>query len=147
MEERQESIIAAEHAGFWIRLYAYVIDIIVLWIIILMIYLLTTISGADIYSVLYNTIFGIVGFIIGIAYFVCFWAWRGQTPGKMAFGIKVIRTDGSDIGWGHSFLRCAGYILSAAIICIGYLWIAFDSRKQGIHDKIADSFVIKLPSG
>jgi len=89
--------------------------------------------------------FFIIWFIIPIVYIVAFWTWRGQTPGKIALGIKIIRTDGSSIDLERSVLRYVGYIISAFIFMIGYLWIAFDSRKQGIHDKIADTYVIRLP--
>ncbi len=83
--------------------------------------------------------------LIGVAYFVAFWVWRGQTPGKMVAGIRVIRTDGSNITLGVAFLRCLGYIVSAAVIFIGFIWVAFDRHKQGFHDKIAETYVVKLP--
>ena len=88
---------------------------------------------------------GVIDWLIEIAYFVGFWSWRGQTPGKMVVGIKVIRTDSSLITWPYAFLRYLGYIVSAMTLGIGFIWIAFDSHKQGIHDKIADTYVVKLP--
>jgi len=63
----------------------------------------------------------------------------------MALGIKIIRTDGSSISLGRSILRYIGYIIFGFILFIGYLWIAFDPEKQGIHDKIADTYVVRLP--
>ena len=86
-----------------------------------------------------------VSWLIGIPYFVGFWVWRGQTPGKMAMGIKVIGTDSSPITWQYALLRYFGYVVSAGIVFVGFVWIAFDSHKQGIHDKIADTYVVKLP--
>jgi uncharacterized RDD family membrane protein YckC len=80
-----------------------------------------------------------------IMYFAGFWAWRGQTPGKMVFRIKVTRFDGSPIGWGGAFLRICGYVFSTFILTIGFWWLAFDSRRQGIHDKIAETFVVRIP--
>ncbi len=63
----------------------------------------------------------------------------------MAIRVKVIRTDGSEIGYGRAFLReVPGKFLSGLILGIGYLMIAFDAQKQGLHDKIADTYVIKL---
>jgi uncharacterized RDD family membrane protein YckC len=87
----------------------------------------------------------LVSTLITIAYYVVFWTWRGQTPGKMAAGVKVIRTDGSNITLGYALLRYLGYIVSGIMLGIGFLWIAFDPRKQGIHDKIADTYVVKVP--
>ena len=78
-----------------------------------------------------------IGFIIEVACYVGFWTWRGQTPDKIARGIKIILSDGSFIGPGRSILRYAGYIISSLALMIGYLWIVIDHQKQGIHDKIA----------
>ena len=162
MEQQQEGILA-EYAGFWMRLGAYLIDGIILGVISSFIWTIGSIIGLiaglaaiggggeeffDVASLLVNVVYiviGIINFIIGVAYFVCFWKWRGQTPGKMALGIRVIRTDGSSIGWGRALLRYLGYIVSTIILLIGSLWIAFDGRKQGVHDKIADTYVVRLP--
>ncbi len=82
---------------------------------------------------------------ITVAYSVIFWAGRGQTPGMMLLNTKVLRGDGTHIGTGHALLRYLGYIVCFLMAGIGFLWIIFDSRKQGIHDKIADTVVVKLP--
>ena len=85
------------------------------------------------------------GIVVSIVYWLGFWVWRGQTPGKMAVGIKVIRTDSSPVKWQCAVRRCLGYVVSAITLFIGFIWVAFDSRKQGIQDKIADTYVVKLP--
>lgn len=149
MWEKQE-IIAVEYAGFWVRLGAQIIDLIILSIIgwIICFIILSLVSGdlnAEDYANFRGSLVIVVGFILVVTYCIAFWVWRGQTPGKIAVGIKIIRTDTASIGLGRSILRYIGYIISGLIFMIGYLWIAFDSRKQGIHDKIADTYVIKLP--
>ena len=63
----------------------------------------------------------------------------------MIAGIKIIRTDSSPIEWTHAVLRYFGYIVCFLTLTIGFIWIAFDERKQGLHDKIADTYVVKLP--
>lgn len=83
--------------------------------------------------------------LITIAYILGFWVWRGQTPGKMLAGIKIIRTDSSPLDWPHAILRYLGYLVSTVTLLIGFIWIAFDHKKQGLHDKIADTYVVKLP--
>jgi uncharacterized RDD family membrane protein YckC len=83
-----------------------------------------------------------LGVLIGAAYFVVFWATTGQTPGKMALGIKVISTEGSPVSWGKALLRYLGYIISGLVLSIGFIWVAFDAKRQGWHDKIAGTYVV-----
>lgn len=82
-------------------------------------------------------------FLVGIGYYVYFWSTTGATPGKQAMGLKVISTDGSTPTATKAFIRYVGYIVSAIPIFLGFIWIAFDSQKQGWHDKIAGTYVIK----
>jgi uncharacterized RDD family membrane protein YckC len=126
---------ALEYAGFWVRLGAGVIDLLALaFMIIIVAYFFPA-------PVIWVT----SGLVISAAYWVGFWIWRGQTPGKMALGIKVIRTDSSPVKWQCALCRFLGYIISAITLFIGFIWVAFDGHKQGIHDKIADTYVVKLP--
>ena len=83
--------------------------------------------------------------LVNIAYFVGFWVRRGQTPGKMLLGIKLIRIDASNITLSVALLRYLGYIVSIAVLFIGFIWIALDSRKQGFHDKMAETYVVRIP--
>lgn len=152
-----------DYAGFWLRLGAMIIDGAILW------GLNTLITG------LWNTASGLpwngaapqaieqgvttvrlwwlgvlVFFLMLVFYFVGFWAWRGQTPGKMACRIKVTRFNGAPIGWGTALLRFCGYIISTMTffaLWIGFWWVAFDARRQGWHDKIAETFVVRIPTG
>ncbi len=88
---------------------------------------------------------GIVFACLLTAYTLFFWAWRGATPGKMIMGIKIIRTDSSPLTLDRAVIRFFSSILSGLILYIGFIMIAFDERKQGLHDKIADTYVVKLP--
>jgi uncharacterized RDD family membrane protein YckC len=87
-------------------------------------------------------LFTVFGFILSIAYYVGFWVRSGQTPGKTALGLKVVSTDGSPVSWGKAFLRYIGYIINIIIFLLGFLWIAFDQKRQGWHDKMAGTYVI-----
>ncbi len=137
---------ALEYAGFWIRLGAAVVDFIILLLIMSIIYYAVfRFIRFMIPPSIFIIIFSLLSWLIGIAYIVVFWVWRGQTPGKMITGIKVIRTDSSPITWQYALIRCGGCIVSAIILFIGFIWIAFDSHKQGLHDKIADTYVVKIP--
>jgi len=145
---------ALEYAGFWIRLGASIIDIIFILLILYTIYYI--VSGFSVQTVSTTLSIPSVGltswlinlvYLLGLSlvYIIGFWLWRGQTPGKMIVGIKVIRTDSSPITWQYACRRYLGYIASTLILCIGFIIIAFDKRKQGLHDRIADTYVVKLP--
>lgn len=134
MEQKPKEF-ALEYAGFWIRLGAGIVDLLILGFIV---GIVACVFPSPIICIA-------VGLLVSVAHFVGFWVWRGQTPGKMAMGIKVIRTDSSPLTLQYALLRYLGYIVSAIILFVGFIWIAFDSRKQGIHDKIADTYVVKLP--
>ena len=61
----------------------------------------------------------------------------------MAMGIKVISTDGSPVAWGKALLRYIGYIVSGIPLSLGFIWAAFDAKRQGRHDKIASTYVVR----
>jgi len=107
-----------EYAGFWIRLAGWLIDVV----------LLSIISWG----------------LVNVVYFIGFWMWRGQTPGQMVTNTKVVRVDGKPVDLRTAVLRFLGYILCILTFGIGFLIIAGDERKQGLHDKIADTYVIPV---
>jgi uncharacterized RDD family membrane protein YckC len=77
-------------------------------------------------------------------YFIGFWTWRAQTPGMMLLGLRIARdADGTPPGLGRSILRYIGFFISAIVLFIGFIWVAFDSKKQGWHDKIAGTVVVR----
>jgi uncharacterized RDD family membrane protein YckC len=77
-----------------------------------------------------------------ILYYIGFWTTDGQTMGKTIVGLKVIRTDGTQLSVGRALLRYIGYIVSASLFSIGFLWAAFDPKRQGWHDKLAGTLVV-----
>ena len=137
---------ALEYAGFWIRFGAYLLDLLILF---LLLFFLTTIFSPYIDSLfksaLSTAIFSLIMLAIYMVYFVTFWVWRGQTLGMMIAGIKVIRTDSSVLDWYRAVLRFGAGILCVLTLFLGFIWIAFDPKKQGLNDKIADTYVVKLP--
>ena len=138
------------YAGFWIRVLAYLLDSVLLITVQTALSLLInlTIGMLGIATEgdpAINTIIWLFGAVLSISYAVFFTGYCGQTPGKMVLRIKVIRTDGSPINYGRAALReVLGKFISSILLGIGYLMVAFDNRKQGLHDKIADTYVIKL---
>ena len=157
--ERYKVYATIDYAGFWIRLVAFLIDGIILGVIIWVFNgLWSLVFGFGLMSgsvdplmpdVAVGAAFWVLGilipFLIVMAYLVGFWGWRGQTPGKMVLGIKITYIDGSDIDWSAVILRLLGYVISFLIVFVGYFWVLFDDYRQGLHDKIADTYVISLP--
>ena len=114
--------------GFGPRLGAYLID----WVILIVI-------GA-----ILNAIhLGGLGFFVGMAYFGYFWGTTGQSLGMQALGMKVVRTDGQPVSVVLAIVRYICYIISAIPLFLGFLWIIWDSKKQGFHDKIVGTVVVR----
>lgn len=80
-------------------------------------------------------------FVTILFYFTYFHGTTGRTPGKMLLGLQVVSADAKMITFGTAFLRTVGYFISF-IYLLGFIWAAFDKRKQGWHDKIAGTVVI-----
>jgi len=126
-----------EKAGWWTRFFAIFIDSIGLGVI-----------SAILTSVLYGgdtTASSGIQTLIGVVYFVYFWSsyGKGQTVGMRALNIKVVKTDGSQLDLVGAFLRYIGLVVSVACVFVGVIWAAFDANKQGWHDKIASTYVVK----
>jgi uncharacterized RDD family membrane protein YckC len=89
----------------------------------------------------------IVNMIINLGYSIGFLVWRGATPGKMALGLVVINTEFGKISFVKAALReTIGRFLAVLVIGLGYLWIIWDEKKQGWHDKIAGTLVVEQKS-
>lgn len=136
----------ANYAGFWVRLGAFMIDLVLICIISVPIIVAIMRSSEWLAAGGYLIVgpyilLGVLG-SIGLVYFPSFWTWRGQTPGKMALGIKIIRTDGNPISFGRAILRYLGYLVCFLSVYIGFVVIAFQKQKRGVHDLIADTCVI-----
>jgi len=85
-----------------------------------------------------------VGFGWSAIYFTAFLAlWRGQTPGKRATRVRVLRLDGKPLGWWISFERFGGYAASFSVGLIGFAQILWDRNRQGLHDKACETVVIR----
>jgi len=126
-------------AGFWIRVLAFIIDSIIIAVV-----------NAIIAAILNSSTTGRSGIqtLLGIIYFTYFWSasspWPGQTIGDKVLNLRVIRTDGSDLSIVQALIRYVGLFISFIVIFIGVIWVAFDPNKQGWHDKIAGTYVIKV---
>jgi uncharacterized RDD family membrane protein YckC len=88
---------------------------------------------------------GILGFIVGAGYQWYFLTQQnGQTLGKMLMNIRVIKTNGEPIADADAILRYIGYLINTPIIMLGWIWAFIDPNQQGWHDKLAETYVIKV---
>ncbi len=95
------------------------------------------------YQLLYS-LFGYLQIILPLILTVWFWRRYRATPGKMALKLEVVDADsGKTASFGQCIGRFIAYIISAIPFHLGFIWAAFDKRKQGWHDKLANTVVIK----
>ncbi len=114
---------SVHYAGFWIRVVANIVDTLVLLIPMIIVDLIIPVVGGLILWIMYK------GLFLG--------NWNGQTIGKKACGIRVVDLTLHPCSMGQAFGRTFAEFLSTIILLIGYLMVAFDGRKQSLHDKMA----------
>jgi len=138
------AVTRVEYAGFWIRLVAYILDAIILAIPLTVLNLVLRPNPNDPASGHPILLFALT-VALEVAYFAGFWASTMQaTIGQRVCGLRVVSAaDLGPISFGQSVGRFFAMWLSAAILCIGLIMIAFTERKQGLHDMIVGTYVIK----
>lgn len=138
------------YAGFWRRLVALIADILILNLLgAILLALYRRITGSQwTFGIGLNLSFdGLVELLViwaaaGVVIVICWLLFRG-TPGKLLMGCQVEDARGGGrLQPGQATLRYFGYLVSVFSAGIGFLWVAWDKRKQGFHDKIARTVVI-----
>lgn len=132
------------YGGFWIRLVAYVIDAILISIAygVIGAAMGINIFNPDIENIDPTT--NLISLVIGWLYFSLMESSeRGATIGKMAMGLRVVTSDYKRLSFLNATGRYFAKIISAIILCIGFIMIAFTDKKRGLHDMIAGTLVIK----
>jgi uncharacterized RDD family membrane protein YckC len=115
-------------AGFWIRMAALWLDIIIVAI-------------ACNFLHLHDGLF----MIAVAAYGAVMWKLRGTTVGGIVCNLRIVRQDGRELDWATAIVRGLACFLSTIALGLGFLWIAFDGERQGWHDKIAGTVVVRVP--
>jgi uncharacterized RDD family membrane protein YckC len=137
-----------EYAGFWIRVLAALID--TLLVVAITVPLLMAIFGVSLEHTgwLAAAADFLISWVAPAIAVIVFWITRQATPGKMAVSAKIVdaRTGGA-LSVGQSIGRYLGYFVSTVPLCLGLIWVAFDKRKQGWHDKLAGTVVIRERKG
>jgi uncharacterized RDD family membrane protein YckC len=87
----------------------------------------------------------VVAILIGVAYRPWMWSRGGQTVGYKVMRLRVVRAhDGGPLSGSQAIGRFLGYIVSAFVFYLGFIWILFDEKRQGWHDKLAGTVVIEV---
>ena len=133
------------YVGFWLRLVATIIDVIIIIVVILP--LLLAIYGKSYFDpgkLIKGPLDFLISCILPAVAVIILWRYKAATPGKMLISARIV--DAKSFGvpsTGRLIIRYFGYILSAIPFCFGFIWIAFDKKKQSWHDKLAGTVVVR----
>ena len=120
------------HAAFLDRLAAFVLDVILVVI---------TAQVLDLTRHDHDS----AVFVLLLAYHIGFWTWKGTTVGGIICQLRVVRVDGAPLRFADALVRGLSSIFSLAVLGLGGLWILRDPERQAWHDKIAGTYVVKVP--
>lgn len=134
-----------KYAGFWIRTVAAIIDTLLMIIIIAPV--LTGIYGKEYWlsdSLIQGSWDVMFSYILPAIAVVLFWSYKSATPGKMLMKLTIVDAKtGGKPSTGQLIGRYLGYYVSIIPLCLGIIWVGIDKRKQGWHDKLAGTVVIR----
>jgi uncharacterized RDD family membrane protein YckC len=139
-----------EYVGFWVRVVASLVDTVLL--VLIVVPLLATVYGRGYVEMSIGTVPGtpdlLISWVLPAVAVIAFWVARQATPGKMLFSARIVdaRT-GRDPSAGQCIGRYLAYFVSSIPFCLGFLWVAIDRRKQGWHDKLAGTVVVRPARG
>ena len=130
------------YVGFWARFLAFVIDSIC--VLLLTVPLMFAVYGQATSPTPFALGDILINIVLPAVAVIALWIAFGATPGKMALGATIVDADsGAPLTLSKAVVRYLGYFLSIIPLCAGFAWIAFDKRKQGWHDKLANSVVVR----
>jgi uncharacterized RDD family membrane protein YckC len=132
------AISALPRAGFWIRIGALLIDVILVAVVI-------GVARGLLPSALHVQPPGVV--VLLAIYGAILWKVKGTTIGGIICGLRIVRTDGRELDWPTAVVRALGCFLSAIVVFLGFIWVAIDDEKQSWHDKIAGTVVVYSRGG
>lgn len=141
----QEQEFIKKPAGFWIRFWAYLIDIIIVGaisgLLVKPIFRVVDYPIKDPIFLLYSP-YKLILLALFLAYFLLMTKFFSQTVGKMIMGIRVVKKSGEPLGWGTLLFReVVGRYISKTLL-IPYLLVIFMPRKEALHDLFADTEVV-----
>jgi uncharacterized RDD family membrane protein YckC len=86
-----------------------------------------------------------VAFVLSLAYHVSFWTLKATTLGGIICQLRLVRVDGGRVGFPDAFVRGLTGIFSLAVVGLGFLWMLKDPERQTWHDRVAGTYVVKVP--
>lgn len=130
-------------AGFWVRFWAYVIDLLVVFAVTsILIKPIFALLGLETEETIWYAPYAILSALVFYGYFVLMTKFFGQTVGKMIMGIRVVSLKTDQLSWSTLLFReWIGRFINATILPL-YWIVGFTPLKQGVHDFIADTTVI-----
>jgi len=139
---------AFRYAGFWIRLVAYIVDLVVMSVfggvvgLIFGVGTFAVMSGHVTTDATMRIVGNLIGFIIGVSYETFMIGKFGATLGKIACKIKVVTAEGERVSYLRALGRYFSKFLSGIIVGLGYIMAGFDPEKRALHDRICNTRVI-----
>jgi len=134
-----------EYIGFWLRVAAALIDTAAVSLVILPVLLFVFSDALPIHdNKLLLVIHSIITYGLPFIAIFLFWVYRSATPGKMVIDAIIVDADTlGPPGMVQLVVRYLGYYVSILPFCLGLFWVGWDRRKQGFHDKLARTVVIR----
>lgn len=134
-----------EYVGFWPRVGAALID--TLLVVFITMPLLTAVYGRQYWSsdtFIHGPLDFLINWLLPALAVILFWVYRQATPGKMAIRARIVdEKSGAKPTTGQLIVRYLGYYVAMLPLFAGIIWVAFDARKQGWHDKLAGTVVVR----
>src|SRR5262245_61134355 len=133
-----------KYVGFWARFGAFLIDTLLLTVVTMPILLWAYgLSGMTQPVLVRGPVDFLVSWVGPVAATLVFWRYRSATPGKMVIGAVIAdAATGGAPSMRQLLIRYFAYLVSILPLFLGFLWIAFDARKQSFHDKLASTVVV-----
>jgi len=129
-----------EYVGFWARLLASLIDLVGVMFVVVPV---TVFLLGDGWAYAQGGAAFFVNWVVPGAAYVAFWVFKRATPGKMVIKAEVVdaQTRATPDFW-QALTRYVGFFVSVTPLFLGFVWVAFDARKQAWHDKMARTVVV-----
>ena len=122
--------------GFWLRTLATMLDWLLIGVVLaLLLHWLPKGHKREVFLLVF------------LGYHVAMWTWKGTTVGGLAFGLKLVCTNGRPVDLAVALVRALAAILSALVFGLGFFWAGWSRDRQSWHDKIAGTIIVKVPTG